>query len=243
MTTPEHDLPPTPADKRNRSAGLSLIGAGVYNVVVTAVCAVLLVTLFQVTGTNRALISALTQQRDQFTACKDKPATTRGCTTPVAAEPSVIVKQGSQGLPGLPGLPGSAGVQGLPGPQGPVGPQGPQGPPGAVGKAGLPGDSPACLLEPARCIGATGAQGPKGDTGPEGSQGPAGAEGKPGADGKNGTDGAPGLPGKDAPPAYSVVDTDCIGDDTASFWRHTYSNGTDQFTKDGAGPCRIGPQP
>lgn len=52
-----------------------------------------------------------------------------------------------------------------------------------------------------------------------------------------------GKDGKDAPPPYSVVDSDCIGDDAESFWRIYLSNGTDQKTFDTKGPCRIGDDP
>jgi hypothetical protein len=55
--------------------------------------------------------------------------------------------------------------------------------------------------------------------------------------------GKDGVKGADAPPPYSVVDQDCIGDGDQSFWRTYISNGTDQKVIDGAGPCRIGPAP
>lgn len=64
-----------------------------------------------------------------------------------------------------------------------------------------------------------------------------------GEPGQPGSEGSPGLPGKDAPPPYSVTDMDCVGDDTASVWRVSLSNGTDQKTFDRLGPCRIGPDP
>lgn len=220
------------ADHRD---GRLLIGSGLLNFVLVVVVAMLATVVAQQSGAIGRLSGALTGQRDQFTACKNQPATAPGCTQPVAAEPSVIIKEGQPGLPG---------AIGAPGPQGPTGPPGPQGPPGATGKTGPP---PGCALLSTGCIGAQG---------PAGPPGPAGADGKDGADGQNGADGEPGIPGergpagetgpqgipgKDAPPPYSVVDTDCIGDGQASVWRHTYSNGTDQFTKDTAGPCRIGP--
>jgi hypothetical protein len=70
-------------------------------------------------------------------------------------------------------------------------------------------------------------------------------ESKPcdGKDGQPGGEGSPGQAGKDAEPAYSVDDMDCVGDDTASVWRIYLSNGTDQKTFDRPGPCRIGPDP
>lgn len=52
-----------------------------------------------------------------------------------------------------------------------------------------------------------------------------------------------GKDGADAPPPYSVVDQDCVGDGDQSYWRIYLSNGTDQKTVDAAGPCRIGPAP
>lgn len=52
-----------------------------------------------------------------------------------------------------------------------------------------------------------------------------------------------GKNGADAPPPYSVVDQDCVGDGDQSFWRVYLSNGTDQKTIDSSGPCRIGPDP
>lgn len=55
--------------------------------------------------------------------------------------------------------------------------------------------------------------------------------------------GKDGTNGKDAPPPWSVVDQDCVGDDAASFWRIYLSNGADQKTIDEKGPCRIGPEP
>lgn len=61
--------------------------------------------------------------------------------------------------------------------------------------------------------------------------------------GEPGEPGGEGSPGKDAPPPYSVVDMDCVGDDTASVWRIYLGNGTDQKTFDRPGPCRIGPDP
>ncbi|MFC0622958.1 hypothetical protein [Kribbella deserti] len=63
-------------------------------------------------------------------------------------------------------------------------------------------------------------------------------ESKPcrGQDGRDGTD---GKDGKDAPPPVSIADTDCVGDDAASYWRIHYTNGTEGTAR---GPCRIGPE-
>lgn len=58
-----------------------------------------------------------------------------------------------------------------------------------------------------------------------------------------GPPGPAGAAGKDAPPAYSVVDQDCVGDGDQSYWRIYLSNGTDQKEVDATGPCRIGPAP
>jgi hypothetical protein len=52
-----------------------------------------------------------------------------------------------------------------------------------------------------------------------------------------------GVDGKDAPPPYSVVDTDCVGDGDQSVWKTYLSNGTDQKVLTTRGPCRIGPDP
>lgn len=51
-----------------------------------------------------------------------------------------------------------------------------------------------------------------------------------------------GLPGKDAEPAYSVTDTDCVGDGRDSYWKITLSNGDVQKVITALGPCRIGPE-
>lgn len=232
----DEDLRPTRADTRTQNLGKWLTGSGVMIAVLLAVIAMLGLTVFRQIHIIDALAAGVTQQRDQFTACKNKPATTAGCTTPVAAEPSVIAKQGSRGPIGLTG-----GV----GPVGPQGPQGPQGPPGATGKTGPP---PGCALLSTGCIGAPGAAGPAGPPGADGKNGlngkdgPPGADGKDGADGKNGQDGAPGIPGTAGANGYSVVDSDCIGDGEQSFWRITLNNGVDQKTIDTQGPCRVGPE-
>lgn len=105
-----------------------------------------------------------------------------------------------------------------------------------------------------KCVGNDGQPGKNGRDGENGKDAPAvtdeqllasaqqalaaycGQEAKPCA-GKDGKD------GKDAPPPYSVVDQDCVGDDKDSHWVVYLSNGTDQRTVDAAGPCRIGPAP
>lgn len=198
------DPPPTSNDRHARSMGKWLTGSGVLNVALLVVVALMAGVMISQAGAISRLSSGLSQQREQFTACKDKPATARGCTTPIAAEPKVIVKQGSQGLPGLPGAMGAVG------PTGPAGPQGPRGVPGPVGKAGPP---PGCALLSTACVGAPGPQGPagrdgkdglKGDTGPAGPEGPQGPQGATGADGKTGPKGEAGR---------GIVDQYCPEDD------------------------------
>lgn len=198
------DPPPTSNDRHARSMGKWLTGSGVLNVALLVVVALMAGVMISQAGAISRLSSGLSQQREQFTACKDKPATARGCTTPIAAEPKVIVKQGSQGLPGLPGAMGAVG------PTGPAGPQGPRGVPGPVGKAGPP---PGCALLSTACVGAPGPQGPAGrdgkdgptgDTGPAGPEGPQGPQGATGADGKTGPKGEAGR---------GIVDQYCPEDD------------------------------
>lgn len=236
--------PPTTADKRNYTAGLSLIGSSVAILALLGALVVCLLVMQQMSQTNGALASALSQQRAQFTACKDKPATARGCTTPVAAEPSVIVKAGSRGLPGLPGATGGTGPQGPQGPAGPagpVGPAGPQGPPGAAGKTGPP---PGCALLASACIGASGPAGPKGDKGDPGEAGAKGDKGDPGEVGAKGEKGDQGERGQQGEigaqglQGNSVSSTQCITDDTAtgSHWLITYKDGAQETSP---GPCRI----
>lgn len=102
-----------------------------------------------------------------------------------------------------------------------------------------------------RCVGPRGETGPKGD---KGDPAPAvtdeqllaasaqslaaycGQESKP-------CQGTPGADGKDAPPAFSETDQDCVGDGDQSYWRIYLSNGTDQRIITAKGPCRIGPDP
>lgn len=201
------DPPPTSNDRHARSMGKWLTGSGVLNVALLVVVALMAGVMISQAGAISRLSSGLSQQREQFTACKDKPATARGCTTPVAAEPKVIVKQGSQGLPGLPGAMGAVGPTG---PTGPAGPQGPPGVPGPVGKAGPP---PGCALLSTACVGATG---PQGETGPAGKDGKDGLPGKDGKDGTPGQDGKPGADGKTGPKGADgrgIVDQYCPEDD------------------------------
>lgn len=189
---------------KDKRTGRLLVGSSLYNLLCTLIIMLLAGVVISQAGAINRLSSGLSQQRDQFTACKDKPATARGCTTPIAAEPKVIVKQGSQGLPGLPG---AVGAVGPPGPQGPVGPPGV---PGPVGKAGPP---PGCALLSTACVGATGPQGPAGRDGVDGKDG---ADGLPGKDGADGQDGKPGADGKTGPKGEAgrgIVDQYCPEDD------------------------------
>lgn len=209
MTTPEEPPPPTTTDSRNRSAGLALVGSSVAIFGLLAAVFVCLMVITQLTRANVALSSGLDQQREQFDLCKGKPASTSGCKVPVAAAPSVIVKQVKVPVK-IPGVPGADGLQGIPGPRGPQGEagkqgaQGPQGKPGApgkpgqagaVGKPGNDGSAPACLSEPMQCQGVAGTDGKDG------------TDGKAGQDGKDGADGAPGpaCPPGSAPKSAQIV--------------------------------------
>lgn len=102
-----------------------------------------------------------------------------------------------------------------------------------------------------RCVGPRGTDGPKGE---KGDPAPAVTDaqllaasaqsltaycGQP----EKPCQGKDGVAGKDAPPPYSVVDTDCVGDGDQSVWKTYLSNGTDQKTLTTRGPCRIGPDP
>jgi hypothetical protein len=238
------EVEPTQGDKQAKRAGTYLVGAGVWTLALLAVIGVLTSVIMAQGRAITALSNSVTQQRSQFEACKDKPATARGCTTPVAAEPSVIVRQGKSGPMGLTGASGPAGPAGPQGPAGPAGPAGPPGAPGAVGKQGPP---PGCTLLSTGCVGAAGAQGatgPQGPAGPAGAQGPAGKDGAqgpvgpagpPGPEGKQGAQGEIGAQG---PKGVAVSSSQCVDDDTTdgSHWLITYSDGTQETSK---GPCRV----
>jgi hypothetical protein len=228
----EQEVPPTRGDVRTKSLGRWLTGSGILTACLLIVVAMLGATAYQQSAAITRLSGALSGQRDQFNACKNKPATARGCTEPVAAEPSVIVKQGGRGPVGLTGDAGPAG------PQGPTGPAGPQGPPGATGK---PGPPPGCALLSTACVGVAGPQGPKGDSGPAGPQGDQGATGPAGPAGPAGPEGQQGSQGELGPQGQQGVGTSssqCVDDDTpdGSHWLITYSNGAQETSK---GPCRI----
>lgn len=205
--------------------GRLLVGSGVTNLVLTLAVLGLLIVVVQLSGANSALVDALSQQREQFTACEGKPAGTRGCTQPVAAEPSVIIKQGKRGPMGLTGGTG---------PAGPIGPTGPAGPIGPVGKTGPP---PACAQVTSACVGAQGERGPEGPAGKDGAPGKDGVDGVNGKDGVDGKDGAQGVMGVQGPKGVGTSSTQCVDDDTpnGSHWLITYSDGTQETSP---GPCR-----
>lgn len=234
----QETMPPTRADDRNRDMGKWLIGSGVMIAGLLVIIAGLGLTVFRQVHIIDALVAGVSQQRDQFQACRGKPSTTAGCATPVAAEPSVIVKQGSRGVPGIAGAAGQQGPQGPAGPQGPVGPQGPAGP---IGKTGPP---PGCALLQTACVGAPGPTGPKGDQGspgpagaqgPRGETGPKGEQGEPGAQGPAGTQGPQGEMGVQGNPGRGITSTKCVN----GAWVITYSDGTQE---DPQGSCvAVGP--
>lgn len=232
MSEPTPPAPPSNlgADRKlNRHRdGRLLVGSGLMNLVLILVVAVLSTVVLQQGGAIDRLSGAVIGLRNQVDQCADKPAKAQGCTTPVAAEPSVIVKEGARGLAG------AVGAQGPQGPQGPAGPPGPQGVPGPVGKAGPP---PACAAVTSACVGATGPQGPEGDAGPQGPEGKEGPAGPAGPQGEQGVQGPQGELGPQGAPGVRVNSTQCMDDTTpnGSHWLITYSDGTQETSP---GPCR-----
>ena len=224
---------------RERRAGRLLIGSGIINFVLMLVVVALATVVLQQSGAIERLSGALIGQRDQFQDCQGKPARTVGCTQPVAAEPSVIVKQGAQGPIGLPGAMGPEGPQGPQGPAGPPGAQGPRGPVGPVGKTGPP---PGCALLSTACVGPAGPRGPQGDKGDKGETGdrgdkgdpgPAGPAGPQGPQGEQGERGVQGLMGAQGPPGRGIASTKCVNGQ----WVVTYTDGTQEEPQ---GAC-VGP--
>lgn len=197
----EPEIPPTRTDTGTASLGKWLTGSSVLNFALLGVIAVLALIVVQQTQVIAALSSGLSQQREQFTACKDKPATARGCTTPVAAEPKVIVKQGSQGLPGIDGLAGKDGRDGI------DGKDGKDGKPGKDGAPGKQGSPPGCALLSTACMGKDGRDGIDGVDGKDG------LDGKNGADGQDGKPGADGQKGDKGEAGRGIVDQYCPPDD------------------------------
>lgn len=142
------------------------------------------------------------------------------------------------GKPVAEGKTGSQGVPGPPGPQGPQGVQGIQGPPGAPGKQGpigITGQSPQCLLEPARCVGpkgatgatgADGTDGTDGTDGKDGAQGPAGPKGDTGATGPQGPQGPAGTNGVDGKDGRGIESMTC----SSGVWVVTYTDDSTQTT-------------
>jgi hypothetical protein len=245
--TPPEPVPPSNPGAEHRTTdrrtGRLLVGSGMFNLILAVIVIMLLLIIAQVTAVNGSLALALTQQRDQFQTCKSKPVGTRGCTQPVAAEPSVIVKEGTRGLPG--GI-GPQGLQGPQGPEGPAGPQGPAGPPGAQGKTGPP---PGCALLASACIGSPGVPGKDGVDGQDGKDGLPGKDGQDGKDGVTppclseaaqcrGADGKDGAMGAQGQPGNSVSSTQCVDDDTptGSHWLIVYKDGAQETSP---GPCRL----
>jgi collagen triple helix repeat protein len=179
-------------------------------------------------------------------ACKSDPVAARKVFGDACGKAREIDERpvGQKGDPGPRGDRGDTGTRGPTGPAGPQGIQGPQGPPGIQGPRGpigITGESPQCLLEPSRCVGATGPKGTDGGRGPAGPQGPQGEPGAPGAQGDQGPAGPKGEvgpSGNDGPAGVGITDMDCIGSGDDSFWRIYLSNST---TKTATGPCRIAP--
>lgn len=177
-------------------------------------------------------------------ACAANPADARKvfgdvCGKAKEIDERPVGEKGDPGAKGDPGEQGPRGLQGAIGPQGPAGPQGPQGPPGIAGRTGpigITGQSPQCLLEPSRCVGAAGPKGDPGEQGPQGPQGEPGAAGETGPQGPAGPQGDPGATGATGPAGQAgrgISDTDCQPDGT---WLISYTDGT---TDTARGPCRI----
>jgi hypothetical protein len=232
MTEPTLTPPLPPANDavgRERRTGRLLVGSGVANFMQTLIIAVLATVVLQQAGAIDRLSGALTVQRDQFQACKGKPASTAGCTQPVAAEPSVIVKQGKDGLAGLNGKDGEDGTDGL---------NGKDGKDGKNGTNGRDGITPPCMQTPRQCMGADGKNGTDGKDGADGKNGTDGKDGVTpacwfeatqcrGADGKDGAMGPQGTPGR------GIKSTLCVN----GKWVITYSDGTQEEPQ---GAC-VGP--
>lgn len=110
-----------------------------------------------------------------------------------------------------------------------------------------------------RCVGKPGDDGANGSDGAKGNDGQDGAPGKDapkveddqlrpliaaslasycGQESKP-CDGKVGAAGTDGKDGVGVADMDCVGDDAASYWRITYTNGTEGQSR---GPCRLGPE-
>jgi Collagen triple helix repeat (20 copies) len=212
----DDELPPATSEaidrraaKRKRDTRLFIFGAVAFIAVLTAAVLATLLWANSQNNVNR-LAQSNDAQRSQFEYCMTAPKTDPRCQQAVAP-PADKVVQGPQGIQGVQGL------------QGEQGPPGPQGPPGIQGKQGLPGNSPRCLLEPSRCVGAAGTNGKDGVDGADGKDGTNGLDGKDGlngkdgADGKDGTngvdgkDGANGKDGEPGPPPTSWTWTDTQG--------------------------------
>lgn len=248
-TSPETDSVDQ-ADTAVKKVGRRLVLLSISNLVALVVIAALVTVVSSQADIIGRLVGNTTQLRAQVQTCADKPARTPGCKEPVGEAPEVIVKKVSVPIPGLQGVPGGEGVPGKPGVDGQsygcdgklVDSQHPAakcpGLPGAAATPAVPakdgrdGITPECMQTPRQCQG---------------------EDGKPAKDGVDGITPpcyftpmqCQGADGKTIPPdpPFSVIDMDCVGDDTASIWVTKVSNGKDQQTINGAGPCRIGPDP
>lgn len=131
-------------------------------------------------------------------ACKDNPAEARKTFGAVCGEAKGIDDR-PPGQKGATGDRGPKGDQGNPGtPCVPANPacRGPRGPMGAQGK---PGPTPACMLLPSKCVGATGKLGPAGPAGKDGKDGKDGPQGEQGVEGPIGQAGQTGPEGPQGP--------------------------------------------
>lgn len=177
---------------RHRDRNADVRRAWRFAIVLMVACVLISILSTLLWVRSRGDVNKVSQSNDaqisQFEYCQKPttPKTDPRCQKPVG-EPAQKIVQGPQGVQGI------QGIQGEPGPQGP---QGPPGPPGARGPQGLPGNSPRCLLEPARC---TGPSGPAGPAGPQGETGKTGAQGEQGEQGEKGDQGATGETGPQGP--------------------------------------------
>jgi hypothetical protein len=231
---------------RDRRTGRLLLGSSLTNVLFGAVIVVLLLVVGAQSGTIGILSGSLIQQRDQFTACKNKPAATRGCTTPIAAEPSVIVKQ-TKVLPGIPGANGltppcyyeSRQCRGQDGKDAPT---------PAPAKDGI---TPPCMQTPRQCQGNDGKDAPTPAPAKDGKDGltPPCMSTESQCQGKDGItppcyfdaaqcQGGQGEMGVQGQKGVGISSSQCVNDDTpaGSHWLITYSDGAQETSP---GPCRV----
>lgn len=215
--------------ERRRTRHVVIMGLLVAFVAVMAVAAIALVALTRQTTNVDNLAPALDAARAQTEYCARavNPKLDSYCRAPIVPAAAQIIK-------------GDTGPQGISGPPGPPGEQGPRGLPGDRGPQGLPGNSPRCLLEPSRCVGANGSTGKTGQSGLPGEPGLPGQNGKngadgqpgePGANGANGKDGQPGTPGADGKPGKPAYPFD-----------FTFTSGTTTYhvnCQEAGTPCTV----